>query len=86
MPRDIEESDEFRTKREEIVPDAKLFDDITKGITFAIAKKPDLCALIPGSDIRVVKIRATPSTPPLSIFYRIKNDHIIELLDLMVRD
>ena len=82
-PKDIIETQVFEEKRKKVFPNTALFDDITWGLTYTIAKKPSTFPKVPETDIRVAKIRATPSTPAISIFYREKNATTVELLDLI---
>lgn len=81
LPKDVVETDVFEKKRESIFPDTRLFDEITFGLVYTVAKKPGTFPLVPDTEIRVAKIRATPNSPAISIFYREKDENTVELLD-----
>lgn len=84
LPKDVEETEEFSKKCQELFPDTALFDRITFAVIFAFARKPDIFPTVPGTDIQVIRVRRTEDTPPFSIFLRSVDQKTVQLLDLQI--
>ena len=67
----LRRSAEFEEQAESIEPDVKRFDEVIRGIEYAIAKAPYQfpCVLIGETEIRVAKTRAFPGVPPFRVFF-----------------
>lgn len=76
----IVESDTFRECREKHCSDCKLFDDVTKGVTWAISRAPEGFPEVESTGIRIIKSVKYGKNPVYRFFYKILDANRVELL------
>lgn len=82
-PKDIVESEEFEKHKQQILPDARRFDEVIESVAFTAASNPGLFPLIPSTKIRVAKTQKTPDTQPLTIYF-VEHENKITFLDVEI--
>jgi hypothetical protein len=66
----------------EIEPDAARFDEVLRGVEWAIATNPEECYTIPRTDVRVIKTRFFPQAPPLLFYFVIDDENHATVLEV----
>lgn len=68
--RTIVETREFERQRLVVMPDIRRFDEIMRGVYWALSTRPEAFpAVSDGSNIHVLKTAEFTDVPPLRIFY-----------------
>ena len=72
MARQIREEKRFREQLEELRIDARHWDEVFYGLSFDIARRPELFERIQGGPLRVATIECYPGLPELSYTVRLQ--------------
>lgn len=69
--RTVVETKTYESQRDAVMPNVQRFDEITRGVYWALATRPEAYPPInPKSSIRVLKTDAFPDIPRMRIYYR----------------
>lgn len=69
--RTVVETQEFERQRNAVMPDIRRFDEIMRGVYWALSTRPEVSPLVShGSEVHVLKTDEFAGVPRLRIFYR----------------
>lgn len=78
--RTVVETKTYESQRDAVIPNVRRFDEITRGVYWALATRPEAYPPIsPKSSIHVLKTDAFPDIPRMRIYYRFddSNTHLL---------
>jgi hypothetical protein len=81
--RTIVEGKEYEAQRDLIFPNVRRFDEVTRGIYWALSTRPETFPVAyvspQGEEIRVLKTDAFTSIPRFRIFFKFDNSRVLLL-------
>lgn len=66
---ELVESELYNAQRQTIEPNVKRFDEQMRGVTWALAKNPQIFQSVPGTRLNILKTDEFPGAPRLRIWF-----------------